>query len=236
MRFKEKIKKIIYSTGWDLRRVDPAEPNKWVWLKNLEINTILDIGANVGNLAVLYREIFSTAEIYSFEPVEKTFKILCARKKGDQHFHAYNVALGNKNGSTLLHHNAYDQSSSLLEMQQLHKEIYPFTKKEWEEEIQVRTLDSYEKEIKIKKALLISIEVQGLEKEVIENGRAFFNKAKVLVITLSFEQLYKEQPLFDEMYRFLYNLNFEYKGSYFQSRDPRDGHYLQSYCFFVKKA
>lgn len=235
MRFKEKIKNFFYSMGWDLKRVDPAEPNKWIWLQNSNINTVFDIGANIGNLAILFREIFPTAEIHSFEPVGKTFKILCERKKRDQHFHAYNIALGANNGNTILHHNEYDQSSSLLEMRKLHKEIYPFTKKEWDEEIQVRTLNSYEKEIEIKKDLLISIEVCGLEKKVIENGMFFFNQAKILLVTMSFVELWKEQPLFDEMYRFLYNLNFEYKGSYFQSRDARDGHYLQSYCFFVKK-
>ena len=235
MRIKERIKKIIYKCGWDLRRADPAELNKWKWLQEMNINTILDIGANVGNLAILYREIFPTAEIYSFEPVKKSFDILNNRKKNDSLFHSYNVALGSKNGKTILHHNEYDQSSSLKEMLQTHKEIYKFTEKEWDEEIEERTLNSYKDEIKIKENLLVSMEVQGLEKEVIENGMFYIEKAKILVITLSFVQLYKNQPLFDEMYRYLYNIGFSYEGSYFQSRDPRNGKYLQSYCFFLKR-
>src|SRR5881409_2522439 len=66
------------------------------WLLGLNINTILDVGANVGQFATLAHAVFPSANIFSFEPLPDCFEQLKLRLP--ENSSAFNMALGDHNG------------------------------------------------------------------------------------------------------------------------------------------
>ncbi|WP_368011777.1 FkbM family methyltransferase [Laspinema palackyanum] len=66
-------------------------------LTRQSIDTIFDIGANVGQTAIKVAKKFPTSTVYSFEPVQKTFKELKANVQPYKNIHPYCLGFGKKN-------------------------------------------------------------------------------------------------------------------------------------------
>ena len=95
----------------------------------MNINTVLDIGANVGDFAYLIHNLFPKAVIYSFEPLDDCYEKLKMRMEKVKKFEAFNVALADFNGELTFHRNQHLPSSSPLPMADLHRQNYPHTTK-----------------------------------------------------------------------------------------------------------
>jgi FkbM family methyltransferase len=202
------------------------------WLKRLRIRTVLDIGANTGQFAARIRGSFPESVIYSFEPLRDAYASLRSRMGADPAFKAFNFALGDKDATTLMHRSGVSDSSSVLRMLQLHTAAFPNTALAGTEEIEVRRLDALN--FSLEPGLLVKIDVQGFEDRVIRGGRATIGGADCVITEVSFDKLYEEQPLFDDIYHTLRDMGFEYSGSLDQLLDPRDGRPLQADAIFLK--
>ncbi|MFM7369285.1 MAG: FkbM family methyltransferase, partial [Sphaerospermopsis kisseleviana] len=66
--------------------------------------------------------------------------------------------------------------------------------------------------------ILIKLDVQGYELSVIKGGEKTFKSAKLVIIEVSFYEFYEKQPLFDDIYKYLCNLGFVYRGNLEQFR------------------
>src|SRR5690349_4732787 len=133
---KRILKKIVHSLGYDVQRIqgpldgiNKAEVNT-KWLVELEIATILDIGANEGQFAKKIRGVFPNSKIYSFEPLLDTYLLLKKNFEKDALFEAFNCALGEKEGEATIFLNEYSPSSSLLKLGDEHKKHFDFARKE----------------------------------------------------------------------------------------------------------
>jgi FkbM family methyltransferase len=208
----------------------PAPGNDW--LRALPIRTVLDIGANEGQFAAEIRDLLPEAFIYSFEPLRDAHAALVSRMRGDGRFRAFNFALGAKDSRALIHRSRFSPSSSLRPMLELHTAAWPHTTEAAVEEIEVRRLDSLG--IEPETELLVKIDVQGFEDEVIGGGRGMLARAAYVITEVSFARLYEGQPLFEDIYRLLAAMGFEYRGALSQLLDPRDGRPLQADAFFVR--
>lgn len=124
---KKVIKSSFHGVGLELTRLDPAELNKFVWLRNQNIGTILDIGANTGQFCQMIHEVLPEAMIYSFEPLRDCYEQLVANMKDVPNFKAFNFALGYEDSETEIHRSEFSPSSSLLPMGKLHREAFPQT-------------------------------------------------------------------------------------------------------------
>ncbi len=234
------IKKLVRNTfnlfNIDIHRIPEHEKNKFVWLKGFGIRTVMDIGANVGQFAIQTGKFLPDVKIYSFEPLEYVYNQLIEKTKNIKNFHAFNVALGDFNGTTTIKRNKFSPSSSLLDMGNLHKEAFPFTEETVDEKIIIRKLDDFIKDdnIEIKSEIMIKLDVQGYEDKVINGGKKTFMKAKVVITEVSFHELYKGQALFDEIYIMLQDLGFRYKGNINNSFHPQTGLPLFADAIFLK--
>jgi FkbM family methyltransferase len=70
-----------------------------VRLPSLEIHTIFDVGANVGQSALVYLEEFPDADIYCFEPVGETFRQLQRSLRNRRNVLTFRLALGAETGA-----------------------------------------------------------------------------------------------------------------------------------------
>ena len=205
------------------------------WLKEKDINTIFDVGANTGQFASQFHKLFPDAEIYSFEPITDCYIELLKSMKHFSKFHAFNFALGDENTKTEMYHNDYSPSSSLLPMEESLKEMFPYTEKAKISEVNIRRLDDVADDLCIKDNILIKMDVQGFEDKVILGGDKLISRASVLILETCFQPLYIGQVLFDTIYDMLKQRGFVYMGSEDIRRNPMNGQIIYCDSIFCKK-
>lgn len=233
MKFGKQIGLVF---GLDIRRTSSSEFN-YKWLKNLNIKTVIDIGANVGQFAGKIHKILPEAKVYSFEPLNDCYSKLVSYLKHIPGSKAFNCALGDvDNCNVEMHRSRSSPSSSLLKMAKLHKESFPSTDGEIIEEISVRRLDGIAGELNVEGNLLIKIDVQGFEDKVIAGGPKTISMAEVIIIESGVEQLYEGQSSFDNVIDSMRKLGFTFKGCWDQMKSPIDGRVLSCDLIFMRIA
>jgi FkbM family methyltransferase len=230
---KAHVKSFFRLFGLEVRRIRRFE--SYAWLRERQIRTILDIGANVGQFAAQIHRVLPDAMIYSFEPLADCYPQLLKNMAEVPAFHAFNFALGDRNGVERIYCNDYTPSSSLLPADDLLVQSFPFTAHATPQEIQIRRLDDLVEELALVEPILIKIDVQGMEDKVILGGETVFAKASTLIVETSFVTLYKGQALFDAVYDLLRERGFIYMGIEDIIKNPKDGRVLQCDSLFVRR-
>lgn len=216
-------------------KFSPLDEEKYKWLQNMNINTVIDVGAHLGEFALQIHELLPKAKLYCFEPLLDNFLELNANLKDLSNFQAFNLAIGDQTGKVEMYRNEYSPSSSLLKMTNLHKESFPFTSSENLEKVDSSTLDEMAKELKMEDNILLKIDVQGYEARVIRGAKKFLDCIKIIIVETSFYELYEGQLLFADIYELLYNQGFVYSGTWEELRSPIDGTPLQQDSIFIRK-
>lgn len=231
------IKKIFNLFGLEISRkkTNLFHATMNLWLTKLKIKTVIDVGANEGQFLEFIRQTLPTCKTICFEPMEEPFNKLQERYGNNDKVVLKNFALGKKKETLAMFKNSFSPSSSILKMSDKHIQSFPFTKNVTEQPIKVETLDNISPSLQIEKPFLIKIDVQGYEKFVIEGGIETIKQADVIIVELSYKELYDDQPLFDEVYALLVNNNFVISGILDQLKDPNDGEFLQCDAIFINK-
>jgi FkbM family methyltransferase len=220
--------------GDEQYRFGPRPEDRYKWIQGMGIRTILDVGAHAGESVEQFAALFPEAMIYSFEPLRDCFRLLQAKIADRANHKAFNVALGDKPGRGEIHRSAFSPSSSLLEMTDLHKKAYPFSANGKIEPIEIRTLDTVAPELKLESTVLLKIDTQGFEKNVLLGGERTLPQIKIIIVETSFEELYRGQPRFPEIYHWLEERGLEYRGSWEQFNNPKDGMPIQQDGIFIR--
>ena len=238
MGFKKNIHRFTRSLGFDfyaLKDKNDGELLRLRWLKEMGITTVLDIGANEGQFALMIRKLLPNTAICSFEPIPVCYNKLLEIFSNDKAFKAFNVAIGDKEEMIEMNINDFSPSSSLLEIDDLHVENFKHTSNSKKQLIPVKTLDSFSAQLNLLKPYMVKIDTQGYEDKVIRGGQHILAGADVVFVELSYKSLYKEQTLFDDIYKALLRLDFEYHGNFEELLSPINGAVLQSDGIFVKR-
>jgi FkbM family methyltransferase len=204
------------------------------WLRALDIGTVMDIGANIGQFALVIHEIFPAARIYSFEPLPECYATLCRKMRRVKNFRAFNCAVGAASGPTEFFRNEFSQASSALRMRPLHKEAFPHTQQTERITVNMIRLDDIIAELSIEGSMLCKIDVQGYEEGVIRGSEQLMRKAKVVIVEVSYRPLYEGQHLFHDVYAAMRSLGFSYHGNVGELRSPIDASVLQTDAVFIK--
>jgi FkbM family methyltransferase len=231
---KRIIRKIINKAGIDVSKyrvkVEPLG-----FLRHYDIQTVIDVGANIGQFAAEVRHALPKAHIYSFEPMKDCFAKLNDSRKKDSNFTSYNFALGDSAGSSVIHKNNYAPSSSLLENTAVLEEAFPFVKNSQDETILIKTLDSVLDISKLKKNILLKLDVQGYEEKVMRGGPKVLAESSFVLVEASFYELYEGQPLFADIFKYLSERGFDYHGGLQNKRHPKTGEILFEDSIFMKR-
>ncbi|PYJ79399.1 MAG: hypothetical protein DME22_25500, partial [Verrucomicrobia bacterium] len=215
-----------------IERFGPHYKPEEHWIARCGIKTVLDVGAHMGEFARRIREILPNAALVCFEPLQEPYAKLVQRFEGQPNFRSIRCALGEQAAQSEFHHNEFTQSSSMLPMAELHKEAFPFTVNEKKEIIEVRTLSEATRDLNLQDPLLLKLDVQGFEDKVIAGGEEIVARAKIIIVEVSFQNLYEGGPLFDDIYRILKARGFTYHGNFDQLNSPKDGRVLQADAVF----
>ena len=175
-------------------QLSPSATGKLVArMQDLNIETVLDIGANVGQFGLDLRRHGFKGTIFSFEPIAEVALRLEGTAKRNPPWQVISLALGSKSELRQIHvaRNS-GLSSSFLEMLPAHLDAFPNSATASIQEVKVVTLDQITQDLGIDlDKTLIKIDVQGLESEVIAGGQSTISKVPLCYFEASILPLYR---------------------------------------------
>lgn len=134
-----------------------------------------------------------------------------------------------------MNRSAFTPCSSLLPGTGLLGEDYPDAAVVDEVEIQVARLDDILCSERLEPGVLVKLDVQGYEIPVLEGARETLAKTAIVAIEVClFRRLYEGQPLFDDIYRVLFEMGFSYRGNAEQMARKSDGRIVEADAIFER--
>ena len=202
---KETIRRTFRTFGVDVR---PARHAKDLmdFVKDREIDTVLDVGANIGQFGASLRVKGYRGKIISFEPVQSVFRALSARAEPDGNWQVHNYALGAEPGEATINVAELSVFSSILSATSAAAEFDSRAVTARTEVIPVRTLD--EVVPSISGSVLLKIDTQGYERQVLCGGRQILKSLKGILMELPIVQLYQGNWSFHEAVEFMSTVGF----------------------------
>jgi len=197
----------------------------------LDIDLVVDVGANEGQFGRELRGQGYRHRITSFEPLSSAFDSLT--KNCDNSWNAHRFALGAAIGRTFLNRSRNSWSSSLLPIMSRHVQASPSSCYVSVEEVNVRTLDSFELEGRI----YLKIDAQGYEMKILEGAEQTLDRAVVaLELELSTTPLYEDQILMGDVLDAIRDRGFVVLSLAPAFTDPRTQEILQLDGIFAKES
>ncbi len=238
--FKLSIKSIIRKIGLEITRSKHGESAHSLTLRLAELTKstmFLDVGANEGQFASSVSADIGGARIVSFEPSESAYALLKTHASRRRNWVvAKRVALSDQPGEAILHVSGNSVSSSLLEMEAAHSDAAPQSRYIATETVPCATLDSivYEDMALHGEKFYLKIDTQGSELKVLLGASKTLNDVVAIQCEVSFVELYKGQPLANEVIRYLKERGFLLFGYANVFRDPKRHELLQADVFFLR--
>jgi FkbM family methyltransferase len=177
---------------------------------NINIDLILDIGANTGQYAKKMIANGFEIPIISFEPLSNVYATL---KKNSSRFPNWTVfdqcAIGDFDGEININISQNIHSSSILSVTKTHMDAAPSSKFSSKETVLIKKLDSVS-DIINENNILLKIDTQGYEEKVLKGAKdIILKKTKIIQLELSLISLYEESLTFCDMVSMLKDLNFK---------------------------
>ncbi len=240
------FKKAVNRLGLDIRltrNIAQAEARRkleawrrsWLALRNLgPIRTVLDVGANEGQFSTMIRGVFPDAAIYAFEPLadcQDALRRCLAEAPGSRIFP---VALGAAPQRVPFRRTSFSPCSSFLRPTDRLRGEVDNLKEEALVEVPIARLDDILALHPPVGPLLLKLDVQGYERQVLEGAPRTLADVAILVLEVAFVPLYEQQPLFDDMFLWLRDRGFRYRGNIEQSASRVDGLVTEADALFVR--
>jgi len=202
-------------------------------IKLIHPSSVVDIGANRGQFALLCRGIYPEVEIFSFEPLPNAVKVFRELFEGDNRVHLFPYAIGKNSGTTEIHVSGRDDSSSLLPITH-QADVFPGTEEMETQQVEVQPLSAFTEQLCLEPPALMKIDVQGYELEVLRGSGELLREFSYIYVECSFEELYSGQPLANEVIDYLHQAGFVLQGVYNLYYDP-SGKAIQGDFLFGRK-
>ena len=175
-----------------------------------DIRTVLDVGANQGEFARYSADCFPNAAIHCFEPLPVCQPLLQAVAARYSQIKIHPVALGEKNGTVEMFENDFAPSSSLLPMQDRHRELWPKTIGTKKIQVTMETLDGIAAKSPLASPIFLKLDVQGFEMSVLRGATQVLRQTAVAMMEVLFEPLYEGQADFRELLNFMAERGFRF--------------------------
>lgn len=211
------LRRLVNKFGFDVIHYHKSPERTLLGLTELNIRTVIDVGANEGQFARKISSFIPEANLYCFEPLAEPFSKLSAwaQTQGER-VECFQLALGNQEGVMEMYlHEQHTPSSSLLKATNLCHNQYPQTRNKHLEPIKMSTLDVTLSE-RLNSSygeIFLKLDVQGFEDRVLRGGRQVLDKCKVVLLEASIDQLYEEQADFYSLVQILHDAGYHYGGN-----------------------
>ena len=171
-----------------------------------DARTIFDVGANLGQTAKTYRNLFPDADIWSFEPFPSTFANLRNALPSDR-FHPVPKALSDAIGTATLQLGHQPTTHSFLVRNESTGQSV---------EVQTDTIDHFCQENNVSSIDILKIDVEGAESKVLRGANRMLREQAVRSIFMEvfFEPVYEGMSLMWDLHALLLPYGFQLRGLY----------------------
>jgi FkbM family methyltransferase len=161
---------------------------------NLPVETIFDVGANVGQTSTELRKYFPDASIHAFEPVDSTFELLKENLGHDRNIILNNAALGAKEEQVIILLGDESCTNSLL------YEVSTNEKNKKTQKIKIITGDAYCNTRNITSKFLLKTDTEGYDLNVLKGFEKIILDKKIffILVEVTFNQ---DNPLQTNFYK-----------------------------------
>lgn len=234
-----KLLNILLVSGWRralLRHRVAAGPEHASVLRQLgDIRTVVDIGANRGQFALVARHCFSAARIFSFEPLAGPANTYQAVFAEDERTSLHQAAIGPQSGKVTIHVSKRDDSSSLLRIAAAQSALFPGTEEAGQKLIDVGRLAEFLVGSEIEEPALLKLDVQGFELQALMGCEDLLEQFTWVYVECSFIELYEGQAFADAVIAWLRERRFMLEGVYNMAYN-KDGRAVQADFLFHETA
>ena len=242
---KDSVLRVSRSLGYDIVPLREMRERDFALhlgelLTQLEIDCVLDVGANVGQYHDFLRnKVLFEGPIVSFEPVNRHVALLKQRASDDPHWHIEPYALGATDGSLDINVMVSDQFSSFLEPDNSRvQEFDGLNVPSRTETVAVKTIDTVLPELRARLGFerpYLKLDTQGFDIEVLEGSRRSLSAIPALQSEASVIGIYKGMPGYVETIRYLGDKGFDITGLYPVSRD-RSLRLIEFDCVMINRS
>ncbi|NND70488.1 MAG: FkbM family methyltransferase [Rhodothermales bacterium] len=175
-----------------------------------EFTTIIDGGANIGQFARAVVELYPTARVFCFEPLEDIATELKLNLRDCQRVTVVQAALASTNKSLPFFRNLYHQASSALEIKpeasQLHEKVSESTTKI---HVNAVSLDEYFSNNEIVGPTLLKLDLQGYELQALHGATRILPQVDFVLVEVAVQQSYEGEPEKGMIESFMLDQGFE---------------------------
>lgn len=152
---------------------------------------VLDVGANRGMFCTAIALAAKDIPIHAFEPLPTLHAELSGRTSRFPGIELHKCGLGAISGVADLHHGAFHEASSLLPMDDRHKNYFPGSQPTGKVTVEITTLDIFLHQHSQLRRVFLKLDVQGYELEVMKGAVATLDRIHTVMVEVTFEELYK---------------------------------------------
>lgn len=205
-------------------------------MKLVDIDAVVDAGANTGQFGRALREAGYNGLIVSFEPLSAAHSLLEKAAATDPTWLVHpRGALGERSGETTIYVAGNSQSSSVLPMLDLHEQVEPSSAIVGNETAPLmRGEEVFTSYLTDTANPMLKIDTQGYEWEVLKGCGECLSRFRCVVVELSLVPLYEGQRCWTDIVRFLDSQGFKLWNLSPVFADPVDYRLLQVDAVFLK--
>lgn len=236
---KDTVNKIVNELGFEIQRFVPKDSptaRLKVMFAHHNIDSILDVGANIGNYARYVRGLGYKGRILSFEPLPDAHTALLKASSGDPLWTvAPQAAVGSEEGAVTVNISKNSYSSSILDVVDSAVEIAPDIAYVGSVEVPLCRIDITARDfLNSAKATFMKIDVQGFEKEVLDGAEGILSKITGMQIEMSLAPIYKNAMAYDEIISLLKGMGYDLHAIIPGFTDTRSGRMMQMDGLFFR--
>lgn len=188
------IKRTLWRFDIDIKRrrsLSTFEANLMSALTAYRIETVLDVGANVGQFARLLRSLGYDRRIISFEPDPDSFRTLRENAAHDPLWDCRNIGLSDTQGTLEFHRYNHSVLSSFSVLNEEGRKRFPDAREIGREEIEVSRLDAIlSQQDRASGPMFLKIDTQGHDLRVFAGAEGALSQIAGLCCEIPFKSLY----------------------------------------------